>query len=97
MSELLDRALEVIRAERPRARQLGAEIVGVVGSVARGEERPESDVDVIIRNLGGLTFFKMAEIEFALEAGIGRPIDLVLSDGMEPHRKRFIERDLVPA
>lgn len=96
MSELLDRALGVIREKQPSMRERGLELVGVVGSVARGEERPDSDVDIIVRHLGGLTLFKLFHLETEMAKAIGREVDLVFSEDMPPDRRAYIERDLVP-
>lgn len=97
MSELLDRALHVIREKRPAMRERGLELVGVVGSVARGEERSGSDVDIIVRHLGGLTLFKLHDLELEIAEAIGREVDLVFSDNMKPERRAYMERDLVLA
>ena len=97
MSELLDRALEAMRELRQPMREGGLELVGVVGSVARGDDGPESDVDIIGRDLGRMTFFKLFEIEQELAARLGRPVEIVLSEAMKPERRRYLERDLVLA
>jgi len=46
---LLDQALTAIREERPSARAMGVELIEIVGSIARGEARADSDVDLIGR------------------------------------------------
>ena len=48
----LAEVLEVLRAHQPKAREMGVELVGVVGSMARGEAGPESDVNSCVASPG---------------------------------------------
>jgi predicted nucleotidyltransferase len=48
MSAELNRALEVLRAHESDLRRMGVKHAAVFGSVARGEARPDSDVDVLV-------------------------------------------------
>jgi predicted nucleotidyltransferase len=50
----------------------GAEGVRVFGSVARGEETPESDVDLLVTLRPGTTLLDLTRLELALEALLGR-------------------------
>lgn len=55
------------------------EFLGVFGSVARGEDRPDSDVDLLVKfapdNRGGL--FQLVRMESDLEHLLGRKVDLL--------------------
>jgi predicted nucleotidyltransferase len=98
MKSLLSDVLDTIRARRDDIEaRFGVRLIGVVGSVARGDERPESDIDVIFEVSGGTTLFKLANAQFALEDVLGRPVDLVDREGLRPAARTFIERDLVVA
>lgn len=89
----LDEALAKLRAAKPLLDRYGVARVGVFGSTARGEARPDSDVDVLVEFAGdthpGLDFFNLrndiSEI-FNLE------VDLVTPDNL--HR---VMRDRVLA
>jgi predicted nucleotidyltransferase len=48
MSAELSHALEVLRTHEPELRRMGVKHVAVFGSVARGEARAESDIDVLV-------------------------------------------------
>ena len=51
----------------------------VFGSVARGEERPDSDIDVAVLPSGaGMTFDRQLTLAARLEAVTGRRVDLVV-------------------
>lgn len=98
MSDLLSRALETIRKHRDDIEaRYGVRLVGVVGSVARGDERPESDIDMVFDVAGRPTLFDLSRAQFELEDELGRAVDLVNREALRPKARSFIERDLVPA
>ena len=62
----------------------------IFGSVARGEERPDSDIDLIADFGVPVGFFEVIRAERELAEFFGRPVDLLT----EPAISRFI-RDAV--
>ncbi len=97
MTPSLESILEVLRDKRPRARDLGVELIGVVGSAARGEARIDSDVDVVFNKIGRPTLFDLGALMAELEEGLGRRIDLIDLNFVDDHRRVGMERDLVRA
>jgi uncharacterized protein len=79
--------LDEIRALGPRLAELcekyGIAELAVFGSIARGDERPDSDVDLLYVRLPGndlgMSYFALQE---DLEKLFGRPVDLVPKDGL---------------
>ena len=71
--------------------------VWLFGSAARGELRPESDVDVAIEfrddARGGL--FELVTMQDEMAERLGRPVDLGTLSSMRPYVRRNAERDLV--
>ena len=94
---LLDRALEAIRAERPAALVRGVELIGVVGSVARRAERPDSDVDVAYRVSGNASLLAVGGVLMNLQDALGREIGMVDMSHVQPDVRSRLERDLVRA
>ena len=70
--------------------------IGVFGSFARGDEGPESDVDIIVE-LAEPTFDHYMNLKFRLEEILQRPVDLVLADTVKPRLKPTIEQEVVYA
>lgn len=74
--------------------------ISVFGSLARGQARPSSDIDLLIalkpaeaRPVLGL--IKFISLEQALEKKLGREVDLITEDELNVRRKRSIEKDRV--
>lgn len=72
------------------------EFLGVFGSVARGEDTQNSDVDVLVRfsprvKIG---YFKLYDIEQEIAQSFGRRIDLVTQDALSPYIKDRVYSDL---
>lgn len=92
----LDQVLEALRAAQPRARDIGVKLVGVVGSVARGEAGPDSDVDVVFDVVGDLDYWRLGGLSMDLQDALARRVDLVDREMMKPERWAWMSRDLVP-
>ncbi|MBO9500254.1 nucleotidyltransferase domain-containing protein [Brevundimonas sp. A19_0] len=92
---LLDQVLDVLRDYQAAAHAVGAEFVGVVGSVARGEATAESDVDVVFDVVGQLDYWRLGGLQQDLEDAVGRKVDLVDRAMMIPERWAWMSRDLV--
>ena len=72
---------ELIKAKRAEilrlAAQHGARNVRVFGSVARGEARPDSDIDVLVEFEPGRTLLDRIGLMQDLEDLLGRKVDVV--------------------
>ena len=93
----LESALESLRGEMPHLRSLGIVEVDVFGSVARGEEQPDSDLDILIDLAPDhrLSLLRLVELEAELSGKIGRKVELVIGRNLKPGLRANIERDLV--
>lgn len=70
--------------------------IGVFGSFARDEARPDSDVDIIVE-LSEPTFDHYMDLKFYLEKALQRPVDLVMAEAVKPRLKPIIEREALYA
>jgi uncharacterized protein len=68
--------------------------LALFGSVLKGSDRPDSDVDFLVEferdAVPGL--LGMAEIEAELSALLGRPLDLRTANELSPHFRQAVER-----
>ena len=80
-----DGILGALAEHRERIRSPGIRRIGVFGSFARGEEREESDIDILIEfEEGGRSFDTYMGLKFFLEDLFGRRVDLVDRDAIKP-------------
>ena len=70
--------------------------LAVFGSVARGEERPDSDVDLLVELPPGMGLFGLGRLRSDLEAAVGLPVDLVPACDLKPNLRGRVAADLVP-
>jgi uncharacterized protein len=96
-ADILTSALETIRALQNEARRRGVVLVGVTGSVARGEAGPSSDVDVVYEVAGRPTLFDLGELSMDIKDQLGREVDLIDLRHVKPRLREAMERDLVRA
>ncbi len=93
----LEQVVACLRQRKREARErYGIEFIGVVGSIARGDETAASDVDVLMNIVGHTTYFRIGELESELETDLGRQVDLVDRKTLRPALQANMERDLVP-
>ena len=74
----------------------GASNLRVFGSVARGEERPDSDIDLLIDLAEDRGFADYLALVEELEALLQRKVDLVLARSLSPYFRPYIEADATP-
>jgi len=67
----------------------------VFGSVARGQDRPDSDVDLLADVPAGMSLFGLARLQAELEGIVGTRVDLVPAAGLKPEVRERAARDLV--
>ena len=68
--------------------------IGIFGSYARGEQTPESDIDILVEfeETPGLEFINLAEL---VERLVGERVDLVSRGAIRPDRWKYIEEDII--
>ena len=77
---------DVIRRLQPHLDELrarGVRSLELFGSVARGQERPESDVDLLVQFDPVPGLLEYLSIKHRLEDLLGRPVDLVMASGLK--------------
>ncbi|MBQ6473334.1 MAG: nucleotidyltransferase family protein [Victivallales bacterium] len=86
----LDR-LQQLRSEILEiARKHNAEKVYVFGSCARKEERPESDVDLLVDFNQDATLFDQVDIRDEIHSLLNCKVDVVSRRGLHPYIKRRV-------
>ncbi len=86
---------EIKRKITPVLKQYGVARAAVFGSYARGENKPESDVDLLIELSEPLGLFRFARLNYVLEDALQKKVDLVKNTAIKPAFKQSILKDAV--
>jgi predicted nucleotidyltransferase len=78
------------------AAQNGAYNVRVFGSVARGESRPDSDIDFLVNLEAGRSLLDLARLLRQLEALLDCPVDVMTEAGLRPRLRPQIVKEARP-
>lgn len=79
---------------RPICEESELAMLGVFGSVARGEDTADSDIDIIVRFKNPVGLLDMIRLEDRLERSIGRSVDLGTENDLHPLIKENVLSDL---
>ncbi len=95
----MTRLIETLRQEKEEilaiANRYHAENVRLFGSVARGEDRSDSDIDFLVDFQPGSTLFDQAALVDALSIKLGRKVDVVSSRALNGHLAQKIHKEAV--
>jgi uncharacterized protein len=87
--------LSVLEKNQSSLRALGINKIGLFGSFARGEQRPDSDIDLLVEfESGKKTFDNFMELSFFLEEALRSKIDLVTVESLSPYIGPYILREV---
>jgi len=67
----------------------------VFGSVARGEDGPDSDVDLLADFPPGLSLFGLGRLEADLESILDARVELIPAADLKPGIRERVESDLI--
>ena len=89
-----DKIFRLLERERDSIRRLGVNRLGLFGSFVRGEQKPDSDVDILVE-MESKTFGAYVEVLDFLEDLFGRKVDLVPEEDIKPLLRNRILREVV--
>jgi len=91
-----DEVLKTLRARRAElAKRFGVRDLALFGSFARGEERPESDIDILVEFDGPPTFDGYLELRDFLGALLGPRVDVVTVGALRPRVRERVMKELL--
>lgn len=85
---------EIKRKAIPLLKKNGIVKAGIFGSYARGEAKGKSDVDMLIQPPKGMGLGFIG-IKLELEKKLGRKVDLLTYNSINPYLKKYILSDEV--
>ena len=90
---LLEAGAPIVKA---LAADRGFTRLAVFGSVARGDARPDSDIDLLIEAPKGTSSFEFVRFQQLIEQVLGRHVDMVSYGGLKPGLDADIQREAIP-
>lgn len=72
----------------------GVNYLGLFGSFARGEETPESDVDLLVDFNETKSLFDLARLKISLQENLGKKVDISLRGSLKKSLEPYILQDL---
>lgn len=92
-----DEIVATLKRHRADLACMGVSRLAIFGSFARGEERADSDVDILVDFNVPVSIFKFLDVKERLETLLGRPVDLVTRDALKPQLRDRILAEAVSA
>ena len=89
--------LDVLRRSEPELRAKGVRHAGLFGSVARGEAKPDSDIDIMIDLDPDVSLWQYSGVKLFIADLFQGPVDVVDRNALKPHVKPNAVADLIDA
>ena len=86
---------EIIEKVSKTARQYGVQRAYLYGSYARGEARPDSDIDLCIEKGKIRTLLELSGFCQDLEETLENKVDVITATGISDNFKKQIEKDMI--
>jgi len=81
-----ENVLELIRSNQDKIRSYGVRKLGLFGSFVRGEQKPESDIDLLVEfQQDKKSFDNFIQLAFFLEEILERRVELITIDALSPY------------
>lgn len=91
--------LSLLREKRQEIMQIaakhGAYDIRVFGSVVRNEDRPDSDIDLLVKPGEQVSGWFPAGLIQELEKELGRQVDVVTDNGLNPYLRDVVMKEAV--
>jgi predicted nucleotidyltransferase len=92
-------ALETLRRSEPALRDRGVVHAALFGSVARGNNRDDSDIDIVIDidPDARMTVYEYLDLKDYIAALFEKPVDVVNREGLKPYVRPAAMADAIYA
>lgn len=90
-----NKVLTLLKEHIKEIREFNIQKISIFGSVARDQETPQSDIDILIKFNGPASFDLYMDLKFFLEDLLGRKVDLITEDAIRNEIKHYVDKDLI--
>lgn len=78
------------------AEKYGARHIRIFGSVARGDARPDSDIDFLVELEPGRSLFDLGGLLYELQSLLGVEVDVVTEKGLRARIRERVLQEAIP-
>ena len=83
--------ISLIQENRDKIKAFGVKKLGLFGSFVREEQRPNSDIDLLVDfQPEQKTFDNFIQLSFLLEEMLKQPVELVTTESLSPYLRPYI-------
>jgi uncharacterized protein len=92
-------AITILRQHADSLRSKGVRHAALFGSIARGDNRPDSDIDILIDidPAAGVTIFDYVALKDFISSLFEGPVDVIDREALKPHLRQLSAQDTVYA
>jgi uncharacterized protein len=90
---------QILQAQQPLlAEKYGVHIVGIFGSYVRDEQRPDSDLDLLVEldRPPKISLLGLVELEDSLSSLLGVKVDIAIKKNLKKRIGRRILQEVIP-
>lgn len=96
MNQSLSQYAEILQRHLPELQnQFGVKSLGLFGSYVRGEQRSDSDLDILVTFIEPPSLVEFINLEDRLAEMTGLEVDLVMEDGLKPNIGKRVLKEVV--
>jgi predicted nucleotidyltransferase len=90
-----DDVIARLKEAEPALRARGIRRAAVFGSIARGDDRPDSDIDILVEFERGAegTIYEYVRLKEFISSLFSGPVDVIDRDALKPHLHAPAARD----
>jgi len=85
---------EISEKARPVFEKYGVKRARIFGSYARGDAKPDSDIDILITTPPAMSLFSYMDFKEQLEEELGRSVDVVSEGNINKYFRPYILPDI---
>ncbi|WP_343224721.1 nucleotidyltransferase family protein [Persephonella sp.] len=93
----LQKIKQTLKEKMPEIKEkYGVKNLYIFGTYVRGEQTPESDIDILVEfEKGKKTFKNYMGLKFYLEELFRRKVDLIIKEAVKPRLKKYIYEEAI--